>query len=91
VLVHAGDFFDTVKPRTRAYTTVLEALDRLHAAGIPLVSTRLRTGNDYILYPIEYNLYSFRKLILILRRHRPPAPINVSGYNPSQSLKHIGL
>ena len=37
VLVHAGDLFDTVKPKTRAYTTVLEALDRLHAAGIPLI------------------------------------------------------
>jgi DNA repair exonuclease SbcCD nuclease subunit len=31
----AGDLFDTVKPRTRAYTTVLEALDQLHTAGIP--------------------------------------------------------
>ena len=37
VLVHAGDLFDTVKPKTRAYTTVLEALDRLHAAAIPLI------------------------------------------------------
>ncbi len=37
VLVHAGDLFDTVKPKTKAYTTVLEALERLHAAGIPLI------------------------------------------------------
>jgi DNA repair exonuclease SbcCD nuclease subunit len=37
VLVHAGDLFDTVKPKTRAYTTVLEALEQLHAAEIPLV------------------------------------------------------
>jgi DNA repair exonuclease SbcCD nuclease subunit len=37
VLVHAGDIFDTVKPKTKAYTTVLEALERLHAADIPLV------------------------------------------------------
>ncbi len=37
VLVHAGDLFDTVKPKTRAYTTVLEALERLHAAGIPVI------------------------------------------------------
>ena len=44
VLVYAGDLFDVVKPRTRAYTTVLEALDRLHAAGIPLVSTRSGPG-----------------------------------------------
>ena len=28
VLVHAGDLFDTVKPKTRVYTTVLEALER---------------------------------------------------------------
>jgi DNA repair exonuclease SbcCD nuclease subunit len=37
VLVHAGDLFDTVRPRTRAYTTVPGAPGRLHAAGIPLV------------------------------------------------------
>ena len=37
VLVHAGDLFDVVKPKTRAYTTVLEALDRLHTAGIPFI------------------------------------------------------
>jgi exonuclease SbcD len=36
-LVHAGDLFDTVKPKTKAYTTVLEALNRLEEAGIPLV------------------------------------------------------
>jgi DNA repair exonuclease SbcCD nuclease subunit len=37
VLVHAGDLFDQVKPKTRAYTTVLEALDRLHNAEIPFI------------------------------------------------------
>ena len=37
VLVHAGDLFDQVKPKTRAYTTVLESLERLHDAGIPMV------------------------------------------------------
>ncbi|HUU75970.1 MAG TPA: metallophosphoesterase, partial [Methanoregulaceae archaeon] len=37
VLVHAGDLFDQVKPKTRAYKTVMEALERLHAAGIPFV------------------------------------------------------
>ncbi len=37
VLVHAGDLFDTVKPKTRAYTTVLEALERLHCAGVPFI------------------------------------------------------
>src|SRR5208283_222581 len=42
VLVHAGDLFDVVKPKTKAYTTVLDALTRLHEAGIPLV---IVTGN----------------------------------------------
>lgn len=37
VLVHAGDLFDQVKPKTCAYKTVMEALERLHAAGIPFV------------------------------------------------------
>ena len=36
-LVHAGDLFDTVKPKTKAYTTVLEALERLNRAGILLI------------------------------------------------------
>jgi predicted phosphodiesterase len=37
VLVHAGDLFDQVRPKTMAYTTALEALERLSDAGIPLV------------------------------------------------------
>jgi exonuclease SbcD len=41
-LIHAGDIFDTVKPKTKAYTTVLEALNRLNEAGIPLI---IITGN----------------------------------------------
>jgi exonuclease SbcD len=36
-LVHAGDLFHSVRPRTRAYTTALEAITRLGDAGIPLV------------------------------------------------------
>jgi len=36
-LVHAGDLFDRVKPKTRAYTTVLSALERLREEEIPLV------------------------------------------------------
>jgi DNA repair exonuclease SbcCD nuclease subunit len=37
VVVHAGDLFDTVKPKTKAYTTALDGLLRLHDAGIPVV------------------------------------------------------
>ncbi|HZD42431.1 MAG TPA: metallophosphoesterase, partial [Methanomicrobiales archaeon] len=36
-VVHAGDLFHQVKPKTRAYTVVLEALSRFHESGIPLV------------------------------------------------------
>jgi DNA repair exonuclease SbcCD nuclease subunit len=38
VLVHAGDLFDQVRPKTRSYVTVLEALERLSSAGIPVVA-----------------------------------------------------
>ena len=37
VLVHAGDLFDQVRPKTMAYTTALEGLDLLADAGIPVV------------------------------------------------------
>ena len=38
VLLHAGDLFDSVKPRTQAYVTVFEALEILSESGIPLVA-----------------------------------------------------
>ncbi|MGD0534133.1 MAG: DNA repair exonuclease [Methanoregula sp.] len=60
VLVHAGDLFDTVKPKTRAYTTVLEALERLHAAGIPLViiaGNHSMTKTRYTTSPFEVLTY----------------------------------
>jgi len=34
VLVHAGDLFDVVKPKIRAYKTASEAIDQFPAAGI---------------------------------------------------------
>jgi DNA repair exonuclease SbcCD nuclease subunit len=37
VVVHAGDLFHSVRPKTPAYTAALEALSRLGDAGIPLV------------------------------------------------------
>ncbi|MCK8519410.1 metallophosphoesterase family protein [Methanoculleus sp. 7T] len=36
-LIHAGDLFHQVKPKTRAYTTALDALCRLQDAGIPVI------------------------------------------------------
>lgn len=59
-LVHAGDIFDTVKPKTKAYTTVLEALDRLQAAGIPLViiaGNHSMTKTRYTTSPFEVLAY----------------------------------
>ena len=41
-VVHAGDLFHSVRPKTVAYTTALEALSRLGDAGIPLI---IITGN----------------------------------------------
>lgn len=59
-LVHAGDLFDTVKPKTKAYTTVLEALDRLHTAGIPLIiiaGNHSMTKTRYTTSPYEVLTY----------------------------------
>ncbi|MDD1667220.1 MAG: metallophosphoesterase, partial [Methanomicrobiales archaeon] len=36
-VVHAGDLFHSVRPKTPAYTTALEALSRLGEAGIPFL------------------------------------------------------
>jgi len=60
VLVHAGDLFDQVKPKTRAYTTILEALERLHRAGIPLVviaGNHSMTKTRYTTSPFEVLVY----------------------------------
>jgi DNA repair protein SbcD/Mre11 len=60
VLVHAGDLFDTVKPKTKAYTTVLEALERLNEAGIPLViiaGNHSMTKTRYTSSPYEVLTY----------------------------------
>ena len=60
VVVHAGDLFDTVKPKTRAYTTVLEALDRLGHAGIPFIviaGNHSMTKTRYTTSPYEVLAY----------------------------------
>jgi len=59
-LVHAGDLFDTVKPKTKAYTTVLEALERLSEAGIPVViiaGNHSMTKTRYTASPYEVLTY----------------------------------
>lgn len=71
-LVHAGDLFDTVKPKTKAYTTVLEALGQLKQNDIPLIiiagnhsmtKTRYTTSSYEVLTYHPCNLiaaYKFR-------------------------------
>jgi DNA repair exonuclease SbcCD nuclease subunit len=59
-LVHAGDLFDTVKPKTKAYTTVLEALERLNQAGIPVIiiaGNHSMTKTRYTTSPYEVLTY----------------------------------
>jgi hypothetical protein len=59
VLVHAGDLFDTVKPKTRAtqpcskHSTISTRRESPHKHNIP------DRENEYIFYSIEYILYSF--------------------------------
>ncbi|HMA05598.1 MAG TPA: metallophosphoesterase [Methanomicrobiales archaeon] len=36
-VIHSGDLFNSVRPKTLAYTTALESLSRLGNAGIPLI------------------------------------------------------
>ena len=84
VLIHAGDLFDQVKPKTRVYTTVFEALDRLHAGRHPAREHQVSGGKtEYIFYSIEYIMYSYWKHIPVLRLNHLPAHPNASGCNPS--------
>jgi DNA repair protein SbcD/Mre11 len=74
-LVHAGDLFQTVRPRTRAYTTALEAISRLGEAGIPLV---LIAGN-HDMRKSRYTTSPFE----VLEYHRAPVHAAYgSGYEP---------
>lgn len=55
-LVHAGDLFHQVKPKTRAYTTALDALCRLQDAGIPTIviaGNHSMTKTRYTASPFE--------------------------------------
>ncbi|NYT05604.1 MAG: metallophosphoesterase [Methanomicrobiales archaeon] len=78
VLVHAGDLFDRVRPKTRAYTTVLAACDRLLEADIPLVAI---AGNHsmpktrYTPSPFEVLAYHAGTLHLAYRYRYEPVEI----------------
>ena len=66
-LVHAGDLFDTVKPKTKAYTTVLEALERLNNAGIPVIiiaGNHSMTKTRYTTSPYEVLAYHPAKIAI---------------------------
>jgi DNA repair protein SbcD/Mre11 len=66
-LVHAGDLFDTVKPKTKAYTTVLEAFNRLSEAGIPVIiiaGNHSMTKTRYTTSPYEVLAYHPAKITI---------------------------
>jgi DNA repair exonuclease SbcCD nuclease subunit len=69
-LVHAGDLFDVVKPKTKAYTTVLAALGKLHEAGIPVIiiaGNHSMTKTRYTTSPYEVLDYHPSRLIAAYR------------------------
>ncbi|PKG31579.1 DNA repair exonuclease [Methanoregula sp.] len=69
-LVHAGDLFDVVKPKTKAYTTVLAALGHLHEAGIPVIviaGNHSMTKTRYTVSPYEVLDYHPSRLIAAFR------------------------
>lgn len=55
VVIHAGDLFDVVHPKTKAYTTVLTALDLLYAADIQLVAI----AGNHSMQKTMYNISPF--------------------------------
>ena len=63
-VVHAGDLFHSVRPKTLAYTTALEALSRLGDAGIPL----LIIAGNHDMKKSRYTTSPFE----VLEYHRAP-------------------
>ena len=63
-VVHAGDLFHSVRPKTLAYTTALEALTRLGDAGIPL----LIIAGNHDMKKSRYTTSPFE----VLEYHRAP-------------------
>ncbi len=64
-LVHAGDLFDTVKPKTKALLVAMQALDMLKEAGIPFIAV---AGN----HSMQKNAYT-ASAFEILRKAHPEA------------------
>lgn len=70
VLVHAGDLFNVVFPKTKAYTTVLAALGKLHEADIPVIiiaGNHSMTKTRYTVSPYEVLDYHPSRLIAAYR------------------------
>jgi DNA repair exonuclease SbcCD nuclease subunit len=63
-VVHAGDLFHSVRPKTLAYTTALESLSRLGDAGIPL----LVIAGNHDMRKSRYTTSPFE----VLEYHRAP-------------------
>ena len=74
-VVHAGDLFQSVRPRTRAYLTALEAITRLGEAGIPLV---IIAGN----HDMRKSRYTPSPFEVLEYHHAPVYAAYGSGYQP---------
>ena len=61
-LVHAGDLFDTVKPKTKALLVVMQALDMLKDAGIPFIAI---AGN----HSMQKNAYTVSAFQILQQAH----------------------
>jgi DNA repair exonuclease SbcCD nuclease subunit len=74
-VVHAGDLFHSVRPKTRAYTTALEAISRLGDAAIPLIAI----AGNHDMRKSRYTTSPFE----VLEYHSAPVHAGYgSGYKP---------
>ena len=80
-VVHAGDLFDRVKPRTHAYIAVMSALNMLEEAGIPLI---LISGN-HSMPKTRYTPSPFE----VLRYHSHSAEVHCA-YKYRYEKKEVG-
>lgn len=93
VLVHAGDLFDRVKPKTRAFSTVFQALERLRDAGIPIV---VISGNHsmpktrYTASPFELLQYHNSELYAAFRYRYESVEIGDTAFHLIPNMLHAG-
>ena len=78
VVIHAGDLFDAVHPKTKAYTTILTALDLLEESCIPLIAI----AGNHSMQKTMYNISPFT----VIERYKNLYP----AYSFKYELAEIG-